>query len=145
MIPKGVGSANVTDDGSRIAVPALIHDASEIHASARRFRDVAGPQGMRPEGRGIEPGGLRIDLDDVANRSRRQAGRSFQVGETSPLPSSEEKNQIRMRTGIGTPNSHSRLPVIIIFSFVLGQQLKGQTSCSLKRNAPSSTQLADRS
>lgn len=51
--------------GSRVAVPALIHDAGEIHAPAGGFRDVPGSQGVRPKGRGIEPSGLRVAFDDT--------------------------------------------------------------------------------
>ena len=41
MILEGVGAANVADDGSGVAVPALIHDADEIGAAFSRYRDEA--------------------------------------------------------------------------------------------------------
>jgi hypothetical protein len=36
-----------------------------------------------------------------------------------------KKNQIRIRTGIGTPNSHSKLPVSMFFSLILLLQPRG--------------------
>lgn len=44
-------------------MPALVHDAREIHAQAGSFRDVDSPQRVRSEGRGVEASGLRVPLD----------------------------------------------------------------------------------
>ncbi len=46
---------DVANDRPGIPVPGLVHDASEIRATLGRGRDVAGPQGVSPERRGIEP------------------------------------------------------------------------------------------
>lgn len=93
MIPKGVGSANVTDDGSRIAVPALIHEASEIHASACRFSDVAGPERVSPEGRGIEAGGGRVALDDVTYGPRCEGGGLAKLARLDPYRPRRKKTR----------------------------------------------------
>jgi hypothetical protein len=62
MILEGVRAADIGDDRARVPMPAQIHDAREIHAPARGFSDVPGPQGVRPKGRGVEPGGVRVSL-----------------------------------------------------------------------------------
>ena len=64
---EGIRSANIPDDGSRIAVARLIHDPREIRAALGRRRDVAGPQAVRSERRGIEPGGGAVALQDIGD------------------------------------------------------------------------------
>jgi hypothetical protein len=50
-------------------VPALIHDAHEISATLGRGGDIAGPQAVSPESRGIVSGRLRAALDEVGDGS----------------------------------------------------------------------------
>ena len=69
MILEGIGTSDVADDSSGVPVPALIHDAHEISATLGRGGDIAGPQAVSPESRGIVSGRLRAALDEVGDGS----------------------------------------------------------------------------
>jgi hypothetical protein len=86
VILEGIGTADIPNYRPWVAMPALIHYAGEIHALSCGFRNVAGPQTMRPEGRGIQPGSLRIALDDVANGPRREVQNSRPIFGGCPYP-----------------------------------------------------------
>ena len=74
MSLESVRSPDVADHCSGIPVAGLMHDPREIGASLGRRRDVAGPQTVRPEQRGIEAGGRAVGLDDVGDGAIREAG-----------------------------------------------------------------------
>jgi hypothetical protein len=69
VILEGIGTSDVADDSSGVPVPALIHDAHEIGATLGRGGDIAGPQAVSPESRGIVSGRLRAALDEVGDGS----------------------------------------------------------------------------
>jgi len=71
VILEGIGSADVPDDGSGIAMPALINDAREICAPLGGCRDVAGSQGVCPEGRGTKGRLLSLRRDKGLNALRK--------------------------------------------------------------------------
>ena len=73
MVLESVRPPNVPDDGSRVAVPALVHDPCEIRAAFGCRRDVPSPQAMRPEGRRIESGSRGVTLEHVRDGLRCEA------------------------------------------------------------------------
>lgn len=75
MVLEGVRPPDVPNHRLRVPVPALVHDACEIRAALGRCRDVAGPQRVRSEGRGIQAGRRRMPLEHVRDGLRREACR----------------------------------------------------------------------
>ena len=67
MILEGVGPPNVPDHRPRVPVARLVHDAGEIRTPFGGGRDVASPQGVCSEGRGIKASRLCVSLDDVGH------------------------------------------------------------------------------
>jgi hypothetical protein len=82
---------DVATDGAGITVSALIHDPREIGAALGGRGDVAGPQAVCPERRGIEPRSDRVLLNEVGHGLGREAWLNRALASLANTPRSGDR------------------------------------------------------